>query len=1236
MAFTRKKKIASSALLVLTLLAGYGVYQTVFAVQQGRGTLAQAPMNISSSATPAFIMTVDDSGSMTFQTQFPGQDGEGCWNTSQRSFFDASGNLNTTGNCDYFYVLPGARISGSYYGIPPLDTLGFARSSQYNPTYYDPTVKYEPWGNAPGGTVYPAASTSATLIDPRNATTVALAAWRQETTESFRIQNGMFLPSTTQYSTGGNWKTVGNNGLIWNSGAQDIYIRYWPATFFMRWVSDSDSYPALAGDAAAYSGVQRDKISNACGSGCTMWKYTIQPGNTTALQNFANWFSYYGNRNRAMIAGMTRSLQDENRMRIGYFTINNYTKWDRPATASERLTMYDMSNSNDKLSLFSSLVALPASGGTPNRYAVNAANAQFTRTDSGAPVLLQCQKNAVMLFTDGYSNGGQPTVGNIDGGMGAPFSDSNSNTLADIATKYYLDDSSGGSPLRTDLAAGRVPVPDECKGTPDPSVDCQTNLHINFYGVTLGAKGNLYNPDVSQNPYTSPAIYNNWPAAQDNQPSTVDDIWHAAVNTRGEYINARTPVDITDAMRRILTSVAQGASPSGSISASGARVGPDSFSISPFYEATNNSTDWYGKLTAQTVASNSITGVVSYAQLWEASAMLPAPAARNVWFGRYAGASAQTLRFSSSNVALADLCTEPTPSLSVCSAALIGQRLRVGGGTGTSITAGQAVSYLLGDQSLESSTLRKRTTRLGDIVNSSPVVAAPTDDYGYRSMAGATAGSYDPYNYAAYLTTKQSRPRVVFAGANDGMLHAFDGATGTERFGYIPTTALGHMGNLLFPYNAADKNNQVFQHRYFVDGQMTVSDVYAGGAWKTVLVGAAGAGGRGVFGLDVSSPATFTGANVLWEVNDRSSNATIADNIGYVLGKPVIVPVKTTDGTVAWKAIFGNGYNSNGGKAVLFVVDVGTGAVQAIQANESGAPAGSNGLGSIVVVDSWSGTGLTSSGRDGYADTVYAADQKGAIWKFDLRAATPANQTVPVFVTNTDSSGLRQPILGGLAAAAAPSGGVMVFFGTGSFSFEGDATDTTVQSLYGVQDRPGRTATLTRANLTAQTIGTTSADTRATSMNPLASGKLGWYMDLPAGERVVGNPRIESGILFIPTYLPDVSGTTGCASNGSNWLYGLDALSGAAGLMGVRVGSPTGDSKPSGSGAIKLETGGSAPVTDTAAFVSPRIKPLSATATATEVNNAIAAQCSMVVQAPGAQPLYVPRACGRQSWRQIK
>ena len=120
-------------------------------------------------------------------------------------------------------------------------------------------------------------------------------------------------------------------------------------------------------------------------------------------------------------------------------------------------------------------------------------------------------------------------------------------------------------------------------------------------------------------------------------------------------------------------------------------------------------------------------------------------------------------------------------------------------------------------------------------------------------------------------------------------------------------------------------------------------------------------------------------------------------------------------------------------KPVLFIVDVATGAVTTVQANETAAPVGKNGLGNIVVLDRWGGTGnaLTTQVRDGYADTVYAADQKGAVWKFDLRSSTPATQTVPVFTTNL-VNGKRQPILGGLAAAAGQGGGVMVYFGTGS------------------------------------------------------------------------------------------------------------------------------------------------------------------------------------------------------------
>src|SRR5204862_221792 len=142
----------------------------------------------------------------------------------------------------------------------------------------------------------------------------------------------------------------------------------------------------------------------------------------------------------------------------------------------------------------------------------------------------------------------------------------------------------------------------------------------------------------------------------------------------------------------------------------------------------------------------------------------------------------------------------------------------------------------------------------------------------------------------------------------------------------------------------------------------------------------------------------------------------VRNNIGFVLGKPVIVPVKSGTG-VAWKAIFGNGYGSANGKAVLFVVDMASGDIRMIEAVEgtSGAGiSGDNGLGNVVVVDRWTGANQDARGRDGLADTVYAADQRGAVWKFDLTSSANTTLTVPMFTSQAaqDSSNktYRQPI----------------------------------------------------------------------------------------------------------------------------------------------------------------------------------------------------------------------------------
>ncbi|NUH61047.1 hypothetical protein, partial [Stenotrophomonas maltophilia] len=90
---TRKIKILAGSGLLLAVAGGTWLAMNLFAAQ-AQGTLSQHPMNLKVSAPPSFIMAVDDSGSMTFQTQFPGQDGTACWSNARKSFFKSAGVLN--------------------------------------------------------------------------------------------------------------------------------------------------------------------------------------------------------------------------------------------------------------------------------------------------------------------------------------------------------------------------------------------------------------------------------------------------------------------------------------------------------------------------------------------------------------------------------------------------------------------------------------------------------------------------------------------------------------------------------------------------------------------------------------------------------------------------------------------------------------------------------------------------------------------------------------------------------------------------------------------------------------------------------------------------------------------------------------------------------------------------------------------------------------------------------------
>jgi Neisseria PilC beta-propeller domain len=235
----------------------------------------------------------------------------------------------------------------------------------------------------------------------------------------------------------------------------------------------------------------------------------------------------------------------------------------------------------------------------------------------------------------------------------------------------------------------------------------------------------------------------------------------------------------------------------------------------------------------------------------------------------------------------------------------------------------QRVQWLRGNSANEVGTcgsctpsFRSRpTSKLADIIHSAPTyVAAP--GFGYPdSMEGSP--------YSAFATANVSRAAMIYVGANDGMLHGFSATTGREVLAYVPTSVYKNLSALTTASLSATPG-EATAHHYQVDGSPTVADVYYSGAWHTLLVGGLGAGGQGIYALDVTDPSNFSEANASSIVRWEFSDADDAD-MGYTFAQPLLV--KTNNGR--WSVIVGNGYNnseddgqvSSSGHAVLFVLD---------------------------------------------------------------------------------------------------------------------------------------------------------------------------------------------------------------------------------------------------------------------------------------------------------------------------
>ncbi len=747
-----------------------------------------------------------------------------------------------------------------------------------------------------------------------------------------------------------------------------------------------------------------------------------------------------------------------------------------------------------------------------------------------------------ITYTD--SEGQTRTAGNIS-------SNTLYSTLADAAT---MDTgATGGShymaglaywantqSFRTDLPKGRIKTyaidVNESRASDTVSFRRTRQLYLGakYGGFDNSATGNTGNP----------------------YQSGTNILWEGSDGDAKNYFLVSDAAKFLDSLAEIFARVVEetGSIAGGAISTQRLTVGQAAAVFQARFNPVANY--WSGRLlkyplSLDTAGTSLVIGTTS---TWEAGQVLTAEtlidhgAARNIVIGSPIG---QQTTIAPTPFKWADLATTHKTNLSTqpyTTTVVV-----------NATTGENRLNYIRGDRRNEitaanpSGLFRSRDMVLGDIVNSGLVyMGAPT---------GGVTGSA----YSTFFNTNKNRKKVIFANANDGMLHAFYDTNGREAFAYAPGFVSSKL-NIL--------PDEDYSHISINDATPAIGEAYVNDAWRSVLVSGVGAGGQGVFALDVTDPETFTKDNVLWEFTDRDNSA-----MGNVIGTPQIVKLRTTASTATthtykWYAIVASGVNNHAadgyahatGNPSIFILDLsnrpltnGTAWTEGTNYWRIELPQTSTAIAKGLV-----GFSTVKNFETGAVNYLYAGDMQGNVWKLDftlkgtssLTTTAATNLTLfnhtagtsSTFFVAKDSANTLQPITGEPVVSNAFFGSKLLSFGTGKYL---ETADTTVPSavtntFYTLLDNG--TAITARTQLQAGTVastGTVTVPAFTYGMPPntgTSSLKMGWYIDLnkTLGERQISDITAEFGQLFFGSLYP----TEGACGEGGGRFYALNALKG--------------------------------------------------------------------------------------------
>ena len=377
---------------------------------------------------------------------------------------------------------------------------------------------------------------------------------------------------------------------------------------------------------------------------------------------------------------------------------------------------------------------------------------------------------------------------------------------------------------------------------------------------------------------------------------------------------------------------------------------------------------------------------------------------------------------------------------------------------------------------------------------------------------------------------------VIFAGSNDGMLHAFDDADGTELWAFIPPDLLPNLQYLHSDYSMA-----------FVDGSPKAYVTYDSNnnVTQAILIFGERRGGNRYYALDVTTPSQ---PKFLWYISptervyQTTTYVTDYEELGQSWSAPIIGKIACSGGSHCADgkrvvAFIGGGYDNtlpvsnqdienpyttvpdSNGRAI-YVVDIFDGSLVKRFSNAENANMTYSIPSDIATLD---------ADGNGKIERLYVGDTGGRMWRFDIEDVNPSNWTAKiVFKSNPDGATTNLRKIFYPPDVTVESGYEMLFFGTGDREHPKDKT--IVNRLYGVKDYNPSTA-YNEGNLTDVTydlLQSGTAQDKTDTLNALSSSK-GWFIQLStnSGEKCLASPVVFYGVAYFTTFAPSSDDSSG-------------------------------------------------------------------------------------------------------------